>query len=276
LSQARRDLTALASLSRGDIAVSGDGELIYSFPSNLKGVLAANSQKYKATATVRKAWPAIFYGIRVSFGVVLLTSLFAIFSTILFISASSSSSDDNRRRDRGYGGGGMNFGGSAFWGPSPFDFFYYRPYYGYYYSPPGQPRRDPDEMGFLESVFSYIFGDGDPNEGLEEKRLQLASNMIRQNNGAVTAEQLAVFCDDIPSPDFERETSFVDEVRNILVMSETSVVLAQLTICFSCLPSTEFCVTYCHSSQWRTSRNRRGGHCLRFSRAPNVSFVLAF
>ena len=156
LSQARKDLTALASISSGDIAVSKDGELIYKFPSNLSGALSQNSAKYKALQTFRKIWPGLFWFIRVSFGVTLLVSLVAIFSTIVFINSSSSSSDDDRRDNR-RGGGGM--GMSYFWGPSPFDFFYYRPYgyYGYY----GQPQgRDPEEMGFFESVFSYIFGDG--------------------------------------------------------------------------------------------------------------------
>jgi len=211
LSQARKDLTALASLTRGDIAVSSDGELIYTFPPNLNSVLSSNSFKYKAISFFEKIWPGLFYAIRVSFGVVLLASLFAIFSTIFFVSQGGSSDDDRRRDDRGFGGGGGGgFGGSYFWGPSPFDFFYYRPYYGYY-GAPGQAYRDPDEMGFLESTFSYIFGDGDPNNGLEEQRLRLAANVIRENNGAVTAEQLAPFCDDIPAPDLGKESSYVDE-----------------------------------------------------------------
>lgn len=33
-----------------------------------------------------------------------------------------------------------------YFGPSPFDFFFYRPYYGYY-NTPVQARRDPEEMG---------------------------------------------------------------------------------------------------------------------------------
>lgn len=213
LSQAQKDLTALASISQGDIAVSTDGELLYEFPPNLNSVLAQNSAKFKSIQTFRKIWPALFYGIRVSFGLVLLASLAAIFSTILFISASSQSSDDDRRRDnRGMGGGG--FGMNYFWGPSPFDFFYYRPYYGGYYGRAGlPPERDPDEMGFLESVFSYIFGDGNPNEGLEERRLSLAANMIRSNMGSVTAEQLAPFCDDAPPPRVDADQSaYVDEV----------------------------------------------------------------
>jgi len=228
LSQARKDLTALASLTKGDIAVSNDGELIYSFPDNINAVLSSNSAKFKAMETYNSAKPLLFYALRVSFGAVLLASLAAIFSTIFFISQSSSSSDDNRRRDdRGFGGGGgmSPFGRGGFgygiWGPSPFDFFYYRPYYGYYSTVPSE-RQDPDEMGFLESTFSYIFGDGNPNQAIEEKRLTLAANMIRNNNGAVTAEQLAPFCDDAPKPDMGDETAYVDERFVLPIVTQLS------------------------------------------------------
>jgi hypothetical protein len=211
LSEARKDLTTLVTLSRGDIAVSKDGDLIYKFPPNLSGTLAQNSAKYKAIQTFRKIWPALFWVVRVSFGVTLLVSLVAIFSTIVFINSSSSSDDD--RRDSRRSSGGMGMGGfNYFWGPSPFDFFYYRPYgyYGYY----GQPQaRDPEEMGFFESVFSYIFGDGDPNPSIDEQRLSLVARMIRKNNGAVTAEQLAPFCDDAPDPTKMGQSGYVDEVR---------------------------------------------------------------
>lgn len=209
LSQARKDLTALASIARGDISVSQDGDLLYEFPPNLSSVLSSNSAKYKAIQTFEKVWPAIFWGVRVGFGVALLASVVLIFSTLMFVNSSSSSSDDNRRRDDRGGGGGFGGGMNMIWGPSPFDFFYYRPYgyYGYYGNM--QERRDPSKMGFFESVFSYVFGDGNPNQGLEERRLSLAAEMIRQNNGAVTAEQLAPFCD-APEPD-DRDQTYVDE-----------------------------------------------------------------
>ena len=130
--------------------------------------------------------------------------------------------------------------GGGFWGPSPFDFFYYRPYYSrYYYSPANSydnnnsnDNRDPGEMGFLESVFSYVFGDGDPNGDVEERRLALVAEMIRGNGGAVTAEQLAPFCDDIPLPDnnnfnddmvvgkLGKERAYVDESFVLPIVSQ--------------------------------------------------------
>ena len=221
---ARKDLTALAALSQGDIAVDAtEGELLYKFPSNLSAVLANNSAKYKALQTWQtKVWPGLFWFLRVSFGVTLLVSLAAIFSTIVFLQSSSSSDNDDRRNNNNnnnYNGGGIpSFGGSYMFGPSPFDFFYWNRPYGYYATtaasdPRKRNNKPPEEMGFLPSIFSYVFGDGNPNEGLEERRLALVANLIRNNKGAVTAEQLAPFCDDAPSPTEFAEKTYVDEVR---------------------------------------------------------------
>jgi len=219
ISQARKDLTTLASLSQGDISVSSDGELIYEFPNDVNGVISSNSAKYKARLAFEKAWPSIFWGLRVSFGVALVSSVALVFSAIVVLQSSES---DNRRNDDRRGGGGMGFGG-GFWGPSPFDFFYYRPYgyYGYYGQSMDGVVRDPEDMGFLESVFSYVFGDGNPNAGLEEKRLSLAAQMIRNNKGAVTAEQLAPYCDapDVSENDLSSSV-YVDESFVLPIVSQ--------------------------------------------------------
>ena len=69
LSQARQDLSTIATLTGGDIAVSQDGELLYTFPSNIRGVMSSNSKRFQALQLWEKAWPRLFYGIRVSMGV---------------------------------------------------------------------------------------------------------------------------------------------------------------------------------------------------------------
>lgn len=71
LRQAERDLQLLASLTAGDIAVSSDGDLLYSFPSDLKGELAQRNSQYKLQQNFEKVWPTLFWGVRVSFGVAL-------------------------------------------------------------------------------------------------------------------------------------------------------------------------------------------------------------
>lgn len=52
-----------------------------------------------------------------------------------------------------------------------------------------------DGMNFIDSVFSFVFGDGDPNQGLEEKRWKLIGEYIATNGGVVTAEELAPYLD---------------------------------------------------------------------------------
>ncbi|KAI3471935.1 hypothetical protein Pfo_028623 [Paulownia fortunei] len=50
-------------------------------------------------------------------------------------------------------------------------------------------------MNFIESVFSFVFGDGDPNQGIEEERWKLIGQYIASNGGVVTAEELAPYLD---------------------------------------------------------------------------------
>ena len=128
LASAQSQLLSLSTLTQASLQVSNDGDIVYNFPSDYRTRLTAASSKAKANAAFLKIWPKLFYGLKISFGVTLLVSLFAIFTTISVISSSSSSDDrDDRRRGGGRGGMGGGFGMNM-WGPSPFDFFYYRPY----------------------------------------------------------------------------------------------------------------------------------------------------
>jgi hypothetical protein len=52
-------------------------------------------------------------------------------------------------------------------------------------------------MSFLESIFSFLFGDGNPNADLEDRRWQEIGTVIRNSGGAVVAEQIAPYLDDI-------------------------------------------------------------------------------
>ena len=113
--------------------------------------------------------------------------------------------------------------------------FGYTPYYGYYGRVPYSARyyggpfveaevRREEEPNIFEKVFSFIFGDGDPNFGIENARLRAAAQLIRENNGAVVAEQLAPFVD-VPPPDSsyvtgkESSTSSVDESYVLPIVS---------------------------------------------------------
>ncbi|KAM3713487.1 hypothetical protein ACB098_01G261700 [Castanea mollissima] len=42
-------------------------------------------------------------------------------------------------------------------------------------------------------IFSFVFGDGEPNQGIEEERWKLIGQYISSNGGVVTAEELAPY-----------------------------------------------------------------------------------
>ncbi|CAN0195922.1 unnamed protein product [Ectocarpus sp. 4 AP-2014] len=96
LNVAKRGLVNLANIVGGDLEVSKDGDVVYNFPSNFRASLLSKSAYRRGVEAVRAAWPVIFYGIRVSFGVVLLASIALIFSTIFFAATYANSSSDDK------------------------------------------------------------------------------------------------------------------------------------------------------------------------------------
>jgi hypothetical protein len=51
----------------------------------------------------------------------------------------------------------------------------------YYYRTRRYQLAENKEMGFLESVFSFVFGDGDPNDNLDDLRYEQIANVIKAN-----------------------------------------------------------------------------------------------
>ena len=174
LNTARRNLMTLATLTGGDLEVTPDGEIMYSFPKGVRSVLERRSLGQKIKMKYTSAYPYLYYGMRASFGVLLLTSLAIIVITILVASESSSgdSKDDrkNSHGDRDRTSSALNFH-MPYVGIDVPDLFYSRQYMGYYQSPRfqhdySQPTLSKGhQVSFIEGFFSYVFGDGDPNSG---------------------------------------------------------------------------------------------------------------
>ena len=188
VSRAQQGLLALASDVGGHMQVAQSGEIAYQFPQNLRGVLRNKYWRLRLQEWWQKIWKVLFYIIRISFGIVLLVSIVLVFVTIaIIITATNRDGDD--RGDRGSGGLYMPY----FWiGPDWFWVFY--PDYDTRYR---QRRRENSNLNFLEAIFSFLFGDGNPNTDLEDKRFSLIAATIRNHRGAVTAEQIAPYLDDL-------------------------------------------------------------------------------
>jgi hypothetical protein len=104
----------------------------------------------------------------------------------------SASSDNNN-------GGGSDDRGGGFWFFPSNDLiwlFYWN--HEPYYQQRSRLTGEKPEMSFLEAVFSFLFGDGNPNYNLEERKWSTIAATIRNNQGAIVAEQIAPYLDSLP------------------------------------------------------------------------------
>ncbi|MEB3342513.1 hypothetical protein [Okeania sp.] len=196
-------LLALATDAGGHLQVSESGEIAYLFPKNFRGVLRNKFWRLRLREWWEKVGRILFYLIRISFGILLILSLIIIMVAIAIIVISINSSSE--RNDSG-GGGKSSGGGMAFFPrfifiPDLFDLFNWG-YYNERYKYQGERQKyrtsgKENKMNFLEAVFSFLFGDGNPNYFLNEERWQAIATVIKNNQGAVVAEQVAPYLDDL-------------------------------------------------------------------------------
>lgn len=192
---AQRELLNLASEAGGHLQVAESGDIAYLFPKNFRDILRDKFLRLQLQEWWGKIWRILFYLIRISFGLVLIASLMIIFVSIyLLIIALNSSNNSNS------GGGKSGFNlwfFPTYWWNDIFWLFYWNddPYYR-----EKRQKTSPEsrrEMNFFEAVFSFLFGDGNPNFDLEERRWKAIAKVIRNNQGAVTAEQIAPYLDNL-------------------------------------------------------------------------------
>jgi hypothetical protein len=197
---AEQALLGLASEAGGHMQVAESGEIAYLFPRNFRDVMRNKYWRLRFLESWNKVWRILFYLIRISFGVVLMASIALIFLAILFIIIALNSSD-NKDSGGGWGGSDRSGGGIGF---PMFNWWFFSPNYGYSdrgYANRGTSNRrsrsaqNEDGLNFLEAIFSFLFGDGNPNVDLEEQRWQAIATTIRNNGGAIIAEQVTPYLD---------------------------------------------------------------------------------
>lgn len=195
---AQRELLTLASEAGGNLQVAESGDIAYIFPNNFRDILRNKFLRLQLQEWWQKIWKILFYLIRVSFGIVLVASILLIFAAITMLLSSMNS--DNNNGGGGGGGSDGNRGGGFFffpyfWNELPWIFYWNHnePYYQQQSRLSGQKP----QMSFLEAVFSFLFGDGNPNYNLEERKWSDIAAAIRNNRGAVVAEQIAPYLDNL-------------------------------------------------------------------------------
>ncbi|MEG4961877.1 MULTISPECIES: hypothetical protein [unclassified Microcoleus] len=194
---AQRELLTLASEAGGNLQVAESGDIAYLFPKNFRDILRNKFLRLQLQEWWQKIWRILFYLIRISFGVVLVASILLIFVAITLLLSSSS---DNNGGGGGGDGGGGNRGGGFFFFPYFWNDLLWIFYWNHdepYYQQRSRLTGQKPQMSFLEAVFSFIFGDGNPNHNLEERKWSDIATAIRNNRGAVAAEQIAPYLDNL-------------------------------------------------------------------------------
>ncbi len=195
---AERELLTLASEAGGNLQVAESGDIAYLFPNNFRDILRNKFWRLQLQEWWQKIWRVLFYLIRISFGLLLVASILLILVSITLLISSLSNNDNG-----GGGGGGSSDGGGGggffffpyFWNDLIWIFYWNHdePYYQQRSRKTGQKP----QMSFLEAVFSFIFGDGNPNQNLEDRKWSDIATAIRNNRGAVAAEQIAPYLDNL-------------------------------------------------------------------------------
>jgi len=192
INQAQKGLLALAGETQGNLLVSDSGDIIYKFPKNFRSILNNRYWQLKVKQWLESVWKVIFYIIRISFGILLILSILLMtIAIIMILIYANSSQDDNNRSQRRSDRNGSFGGGNFIFLGNPFDSFWL-------FSSGYETRREtkaPKEMNFLESVFSFLFGDGNPNRDFEQKRWNLVGTLIKNQKGAVISEEIAPYLD---------------------------------------------------------------------------------
>ena len=201
---AQQGLLALASEAGGHLQVAESGEIVYLFPKHFRTILRNKFWHLRLQEWWQKTWQVLFYLIRISFGIFLVLSIIimmvAIAVIIISISSSSRNGDSNSGGSSSRSGGGFNI---VFF-PNFFDLFWIfdpsyesRRRYEYRQQAQSQSVERKNDLNFLEAIFSFLFGDGNPNFDLEERRWQAIGTVIRNYGGAVVAQQIAPYLDNV-------------------------------------------------------------------------------
>jgi hypothetical protein len=188
IAEVNQGLLALAADAGGHLQVAQSGDVVYQFPQNFRDILRNKYLQIRLKEWWKKVWSVLFYLIRISFGIFLIISILLITVTIIIIMTASSDRDNDNRSSNSRG---FNF----FFFPDLF--WYFSPNYDDNRQERQREKGENSEMNFLEAVFSFLFGDGDPNANLEERRWEEIGAVISNNQGAVVAEQIAPYLDDI-------------------------------------------------------------------------------
>jgi len=174
----------------GHLQVTESGEILYDFPdgfsSRYRGAGARLKKFFNFCETAVKAALVFLFKVWI---MLMLIGYFALFialalaSVVLSIAAQSRSSNNSRR--------------GTFFGPNLFGLIWRiwfiqeitQPRYGRYY----QANKPKNNRPMHKSVFSFVFGEPDPNKGWEEIEDKAVISYVQANRGVISLAEYMAF-----------------------------------------------------------------------------------
>lgn len=178
-------LNTIAMETNGHLQVSSAGDLVYCFNPGFQTAYLASGLKRLMAQAFDAIKDLAFFTLKISFGVILIASLFFVIGLLmLFINASNSAGNKaNSRHNRDPFLDFIVLRELLFWGRidhleglKPGDKI-------------PRPTRDKRKNFFL-NCYSFLFGDPDPDQDLESEAFASIAKLIHQNAGVVCAEQI--------------------------------------------------------------------------------------
>jgi hypothetical protein len=179
------------------VSVTESGEILYSFPSGFvsryRGFKAVVNRVLGAAGRVFKKVAAALFKVWIMLmlvGYFVLFMLIALAALVLSVAGSNSSSSDSRRDDSG---GGFFFASGIFnfiiriWFYSELARSFDRPYYSN-----SKVAKAPKGKPLYKAIFSFVFGDGDPNAAVETRERQALIAYIQANKGVISLPEFMI------------------------------------------------------------------------------------
>ena len=185
-------LTEIASETAATLHVNNHGEILYQFRPNFQYIYLSRGTVRLLGRVFNKIIPLFMFLFKISFGLILVLSVTVIFGTVLIIRSLLSVGIDSGSSVPAMW---MDFI-SAFRQIVWLDFGKNRESKARIAatSMTTPAAADPlSSQGFLLDCYSFLFGPGNPNEGIEDERSKLIAQTIRLNEGVVLAEHFAPY-----------------------------------------------------------------------------------
>jgi hypothetical protein len=224
----------------GSLAVTESGEILYSFSRGFKsryrgaGVFFKKAlSKLGKTLAVFGKWAFKVWIMLMLVGYFAFFMLLALAALLLSVAASSSNNSSSRRSSDG----AVNLVGGLFnmiirlWFYS--ELFNMNRHYDYGRRPAAKPRSRP----LHKAIFSYVFGDGDPNMTIEQRYKTAVIAFIQANKGVINLEEYIAITGKTPldadrditafcaafggSPEATEEGSIVYRFDDLLLKAES-------------------------------------------------------